>query len=95
MKLSQNYEKSLKNGELQEIAIVSKEVYSRDDAAELGYDDFEVNLYINGKFVADISPVLAKSPALVEMVDSTDWEELYCDIESDKQLDESENFYHD
>jgi hypothetical protein len=95
MKLTNTYEKILRNGESQTIIITSTNVYSRSEAAELGYDDFTADLYFNNKYIGDISPVLAKSPAWFEMVDSTDWEELYCDIESDKQLDESENFYHD
>ena len=83
MKLTNTYEKILRNGESQTIIITSTNVYSRSEAAELGYDDFTADLYFNNKYIGDISPVLAKSPALVEMVDSIDWEEPYCDMKAE------------
>lgn len=83
MKLTNTYEKILRNGESQTIIITSTNVYSRSEAAELGYDDFTADLYFNNKYIGDISPVLAKSPALVEMVDSIDWEELYCNMKAE------------
>ena len=83
MKLSYSYEKTLRGGQIQEIDIVSKEVNSRGEAAELNYPDFDANLYINGKFVADISHVLAKMPIWEDLIDATDWEELYCDMKAE------------
>lgn len=84
MKLSVALEK-LTSGKLQILELVSREVKSLDEANELGYDDFICNLYINGKLIADISPVLAKSEAWETMVDEVNWGELYAEAEIDKR----------
>lgn len=91
MKLTKSYEKILQDGQHQEILIESKEVKSRSEAEDLGYDDFTATLILNGQIVADISPVLTKSPAFAAMIDETDWEEEYYQ----KYLDVTEMHYHE
>lgn len=84
MKLSARYEK-MKSGKLLMLELVSREVKSLDDANELGYDDFDCNLYINNKLIADISPVLAKSEAWETMVDEVNWGGLYQEAKIDQR----------
>lgn len=84
MKLITNYEKSieLKDGSIQHqvIEIVSKEVDSKQDVEELGYEDFEINLYINNKFIADISHVISKNKETwMKLIDSTNWVNAYAE----------------
>ncbi len=60
------------------IDVVSKDVVSRKQAAELSYDDFKIILYIDGKYIADLSHVLSKcKSAWHELIDATNWEELF------------------
>ncbi|MFD2921982.1 hypothetical protein ACFS6H_19840 [Terrimonas rubra] len=73
--LVQVYEK-FQNHQLQVIELVA-EANTREAAAELGYNDFKANLYIKGKFIADISPVIATSEAWEKMIDETDWVEKF------------------
>lgn len=82
MKLSTGLEKYT-NGTIQFLELVSKEVASLDEANELGYDDFKCNLYINGKLIADISPVLAKSEAWETMIEEVNWGGLYAEASND------------
>lgn len=79
-KLSVFYEKATKlpNGTLQnQVLEISAIAHSRQQAENLSYDDFEINLFINGQFIADISHVLGKTPVFTELIDSTDWEQVY------------------
>lgn len=83
VELSVTYEKAISNPyegitETQVIDI-STEVRNREEAEELGYYDFRADLYINGKHIADISHVLGKMPGYQELIDATDWVELYMD----------------
>lgn len=91
MKLLKSYEKKSRLGGYQEIIITSKEVNSRKEAEELGYDDFTADLHLDGKYIADISPVLAKSPGFAAMIDETDWEQEYYQ----QYLDITEMHYHE
>lgn len=91
MKLTKSYEKNSRNEGHQEIIITSKDVNSRKEAEDLSYDDFTADLYLDGKYIADISPVLAKSHAFAAMIDETDWEEEYYQ----KYLDITEMHYHE
>lgn len=61
----------------QVIEIVSSPVYSRDEAADLNYNDFKANLYIDSKFMAEISDLLDKCDAWMDIIDSVDWEEMF------------------
>lgn len=75
MKLTKTFER-LRNGQNQVIEVVCR-VNSSDDIDDMSYDDFQANLYINGKFIGDISPVLDNAGLFTDMVDSIDWHELY------------------
>jgi SepF-like predicted cell division protein (DUF552 family) len=77
MKLIKSFEKYRKH-QLQVIEVVC-EVSSREDINDLSYEDYQVNLFINHKFVADISHVLDDAGMFTEMVDKIDWEEIYQD----------------
>lgn len=79
------FEKYTRNNELQVIEL-SATANSKTEASELGYDDFIANLFINHKFIAEISPVLAKSEAFAAMVDEVNWEELYCETVAEDNL---------
>jgi len=64
---------------------------SHDEAAELGYQDFEVNLFINHKFITDLSPVLDQTPVFTDMIDSVDWVSVYQEqMEAKKEYNETE-----
>ena len=88
-KLSKRFEKTLhlksKLEQLQVLEIVAH-ADNREDAKELGYDEYECNLYINGKLIADISAVLDGAGLLVGLIDSVDWEEIYADNYYDRGL---------
>lgn len=75
MKLTKTFER-LRNGQNQVIEVVCR-VNSSDDIDDMSYDDFQANLYINGKLIGDISPVLDNAGLFTDMVDSIDWHELY------------------
>lgn len=75
-KIVKTFEKYTKQHKLQVLEIVAN-ANSVEEAENLSYDDFQINLYINHEFVADISPVLAKSEAYQAMIDETNWVELY------------------
>lgn len=77
MKLIKTFEKYRKH-QLQVIEVVC-EVSSRDDIDDLSYEDYQVNLFINHKFVADISYVLDDAGLFTGMVDGIDWHEIYQD----------------
>lgn len=78
MKLTKTFER-LSNGQLQVIEL-SCNINKRNDIDELGYDDFVANLFIAGKLIADISPVLSNVGCFTEMVDSVDWHQLYIEM---------------
>jgi hypothetical protein len=71
MTLTKVFEK-YRHNQLQVIEL-SCEVKNEADIDELSYDDFEANLIINRKKIADISYVLGAAGVLVNMVDSVDW----------------------
>ena len=77
MVLVKTFEK-LDKGKLEEIQLTC-EVNSPDEIDELSYDDFQANLYINHRFIADISPVLANAGVFQNMVDEVDWHREYMD----------------
>ena len=79
-KLSETFEKSIKlpDGTIQhQVLVISAEANNREEAAALGYDDFKMDLFINGKFIADISPVIGKTEGFEKIVDETQWEEKF------------------
>ena len=75
MKLAKSFER-LRNKQNQVIEL-SCEVNSRNDIDEIPYDEFTANLFINGKLIGDISPVLDNAGVFTEMVDDVDWFEIY------------------
>lgn len=88
MKLSKSYETYFRDrgGILQSHVIEIKtniEVLSKEEAGDLNYDNFDANLIINGKFVADISKLLSRSDAFVGMIDETDWAEMWAEAMDD------------
>lgn len=90
MKITKTFEKLTRNNELQVLEI-SATVNSHDEAAELGYQDFEVNLFINHKFITDLSPVLDQTPVFTDMIDSVDWVSVYQEqMEAKKEYNETE-----
>lgn len=78
MKLIYEYQK---NDQLIVLTTI-KNVRSRTEAEELGYDDFEALLMVDGKFICDISPVLAKSPAWCSMIDDVDWVSQWAEMKA-------------
>lgn len=81
-KLIKTFEK-LRDNKMQVIHLTSKSVWTSRQVEELGYDDFEANLFINNKFIADISPVLCDAGLFTDMVDSVDWSEMYAEMEEE------------
>lgn len=59
--------------------VISAMANSREEAQNLGYDDFEVHLFIDHVFVSDISKVFKKISVFTELIDGINWEELYCE----------------
>lgn len=75
MKLIKTFEK-FRNKQHQ-VLEVSCDVPSHDDIDDLAYDDYRADLFINGKFIADISYVLDDAGLFTDLVDGIDWNELY------------------
>ena len=71
MTLTKTFEK-YRHNQLQVIEL-SCEINNEEDIDELSYDDFEANLVINRKKIADISYVLGAAGVFVEMVDDVAW----------------------
>lgn len=76
MKLTKTFEKFTKQHGLQ-VLEVSCNANTLSEIEEISYNDFEINLYINHKFIADLSPVIDKTPIYTELIDSINWIELY------------------
>lgn len=77
MKLVKTFEKYRKH-QLQ-VMEVSCEVNSKEDIGDLSYEDYKVDLFINHKYVADISYVLDAAGLFTDLVDGIDWNELYAE----------------
>lgn len=75
MKLSVTFEK-FRNHELQ-VLVLWREVKRKKDLENDSYEDFKADLYINHKYIADISHVLSDVGVFTQMVDDIDWQELY------------------
>jgi hypothetical protein len=71
MKLTKTFEK-YRHNQLQVIEL-NCEITNEKDIDELSYDDFEANLIINRKKIADISYVLGAAGVFVQMIDDVDW----------------------
>lgn len=88
-KISKTFEKLTRNHQLQVIELVA-DISDSDEAGQITINDVSANLYINHKFIADISPVLSTTPAFENMVDDINWDELYCDYMADLAEDYDE-----
>lgn len=79
----------VKQGKQQELH-VSCSVKSKKRIDELGYDDFEINLYINGNHIGEVSRLLDKAGAFNAIIDDIDWHEVYQEqvIEQTEIVDE-------
>jgi hypothetical protein len=88
-KIAVSFEKTTKDGEgkfqHQEL-IISAEANSREEAENLSYNDFRFDLFINGKFIADISHVLAKTNVFEDLIDGEDWAKEYCDKNAERKV---------
>jgi hypothetical protein len=88
-KLQKNYEKTVRllGGHLQhQVLQISTMVKDVNHLAIIDYKDFECNLYVNGLFIADISHVLAKTNQLAELVDETNWLEIFNETINQKEV---------
>ena len=78
MTITKIISKTTKVGIKYEIRI-ELEANSRDEADNAPYSDFKAYLYIDGKFIADIFPVLFEMEGVQKEIDKTSWSELYMD----------------
>lgn len=83
MILSKSFER-LRNNQ-NHVLEVCCSVNSKDDIGDLSYQDYIVKLYVNGKYVAEISDVLDNAGLFTDLVDSIEWEELYADKMAEKE----------
>lgn len=81
MKLIKSFE-SIVNQQPQVIELTC-EVNSRLDVEVLGYADFKANLFLDGRYIADITPILDEAGLFNQLVDSVDWSEVYSETYSD------------
>lgn len=79
----------VKQGKQQELH-VSCNVKNKSRIDELGYDDFDITLVVNGSRIADISCLLSKADAFQPIIDGIDWHQLYEEqvIEQTEIIDE-------
>jgi len=87
-KISVSFEKTIRtiNGELQtQELVIWAQANSKQEAEELGYNDFHMDLYVNGNYVADISYVLGKTNAYEELIDHEDWAKIYADAKEEQR----------
>lgn len=93
MKLIRSYETTYKidNAVIHDVLeVISKDVNSREEAKELGYLDFDIKIYVNGRMVHEISRLLSKAGTVWQtLIDDTDWELLYCEQISDMKDQQS------
>jgi len=52
---------------------------SKEDVKQLGYEDFDIWLYINKEKVAYMNTILLKSNVFMQIIDEIDWVKKYCD----------------
>lgn len=88
MKLSYEYEKG---GKVLQIITINH-IKTKEDAEELNYDDFDSMLYVAGIKIGDISPVLAKSPAWMAIIDDIDWVEIWAEAKQIEIEYQTENY---
>lgn len=79
MKIFHRFENYTKKRQLQ-ILEIECNPSNLEEAESLGYDDFEVNLFIGNKLIADISHVLSKTEGYTTLIDSINWVEKYKDF---------------
>lgn len=87
-KLKVSFEKSFRklDGTIQhQELVIWAQANSKQEAKELGYDDFKMDLYIDGKYIADISYVLGKTNAYEQLIESEDWAKIYADHKEEQR----------
>lgn len=79
---------ALVKGQKQELHIsTERSISSRDEARDLGYDDFIAVVYINGESRGEISNLLNDAGVWQNMIDDIDWELMFVENYHD-QLEE-------
>lgn len=99
MTLSNSVEKTIRNKqgaiEHQELRI-SATANSKDEAEDLTYEDFKLELIINGTTSYDLSLLLSKAGLFQDMVDDKDWSKEYAECVQDardvKRIAHFENY---
>lgn len=76
-KLTHTFEKVDKKTHQLQVLEISAIANSRDEAENLNYNDFKIDLFINHKHIADIGPVLATTDVYKDLVISIDWVSIY------------------
>ena len=80
MTLSASVEKTIRNSEgeveHQELRI-SATANSYEEAKHLAYEDFKIEVIINGNIIYDFSMLFSKAGLFADLVDSNDWEKQY------------------
>lgn len=66
-------------GAQEQILEISAKANSRQEAEELSYSDFSINLYQDGKHIADLTSLIQQTGIYDSLIDSVDWVELFCD----------------
>lgn len=87
-KLKVSFEKTFRklDGTIQnQELVIWAQANSKQEAEELSCDDFKMDLYIDGKYIADISYVLGKTNAYEELIDHEDWGKLYADAKEEQR----------
>jgi len=79
-----------KQNHQQEI-IISCDVNDRHELMDLKTEDFDISLYIDGKFVIDLSYILAESnySAYLHFVEDINWQHEW-DLANDNSLDDDQ-----
>jgi hypothetical protein len=75
----------------QQELIISCNVESREALFNLAYDEFDVDLYIDGEHHCNLSYILseANEDAYHKLIDDIDWEHEW-DLANDKSLDDDQ-----
>lgn len=87
MKLSKIFQ--AKQGTQEQLLDLNCSIHKRSQLDELGYEDFKADVFINGKHIGNIAPVLLNSGALFKMVDEVNWFEIM----NAKQTEKKEAVY--
>lgn len=75
----------------QQELVISCEVESREELYGMPYEKFDVDLYIDGKHLCELSYILpeANEEAYQKLIDDIDWEHEW-DLATDNSLDDDQ-----